>query len=622
MADNKKTPQDNKIKKAKSEAKASDQANNEHDSDELYYDNTAGTIFSADSEAETGSTKAAQKTSKKQQKQTDSGKTGKKKPVLFIIIAVVVVAALVGVFFLVKNNMPSVGSTESTYPTDENGQQYATDLKGNKIDSVKDKDGNIVSAGVEELISHVPADIKEVKVKNDNGSFELLSETPTETSTDKSGKKVTTTQKTQYTLKGYEDAPLASGMPDAVANDAAAVTTTNIVDINGKNIEEYGLDKPRATVTVTFANKNKRTITIGSEAPDSAGTYIMVDGDKAIYLVANDSVDSFLYKPMTFLDTSVTTAAEKSSNGTPETATISGTNFKDTLEFKANDDTTVNTAHYKMTAPVNCFVNVTNGSTVLESLRSITADEVIAYKPNDDTMSKYGLSTSNPYAKIAAKFGDGTITLYSSKPKTEKTEATTEAATEALEDGSSSTTETTTEYAYIYNPSTNIIYKIVTTKVPWVNTSFEDMVFEYVIKADEASIKTIEVTADGKTSKFDLSTETKKDKDGNKTKSTTVKSGKNTIETSKFDIFFQNLESATVANVKTSNVSTSADLTVKITYNTDKEPDTYTFYKGETGKYNFSIDGKIILGNVFDTYVNKIIEDAPKLAKGESITAI
>ena len=113
-----------------------------------------------------------------------------------------------------------------------------------------------------------------------------------------------------------------------------------------------------------------------------------------------------------------------------------------------------------------------------------------------------------------------------------------------------------------------------------------------------------------------------KDKDGNKTKSTTVKSGKNTIETSKFDIFFQNLESATVANVKTSNVSASADLTVKITYNTDKEPDTYTFYKGETGKYNFSIDGKIILGNVFDTYVNKIIEDAPKLAKGESITAI
>ena len=38
MADNKKTPQDNKIKKAKSEAKASDQANKEHDSDELYYD--------------------------------------------------------------------------------------------------------------------------------------------------------------------------------------------------------------------------------------------------------------------------------------------------------------------------------------------------------------------------------------------------------------------------------------------------------------------------------------------------------------------------------------------------------------------------------------------------------
>lgn len=37
----------------------------EEDEDSIFYDNTAGTIFAADSDAETGSNKAAQKTAKK-----------------------------------------------------------------------------------------------------------------------------------------------------------------------------------------------------------------------------------------------------------------------------------------------------------------------------------------------------------------------------------------------------------------------------------------------------------------------------------------------------------------------------------------------------------------------------
>lgn len=594
MAKNKKLPQDNN--------EYTTTPSEEIEQDDLFYDNTAGTIFSADSEAETGSMKSTQKTTQKNKKKKESGKDGKsKKTVIILIIVIAVVAALVGVYFLVQNFIPdsSSDSTTATYPTDENGNQYATDLKGNKIESVKDKDGNIISAGVEELIEHVPADIKTVKVTNEHGTFELLSETPTEAATDADGKETTTTGTTIYTLKGYEEASLAVGQPDSVANDAAAITTTNIVDITGANPEEYGLDKPRATVTVTYNNGNKRTITVGNEAPSDAGAYIQVDGDKGIYLVDSEAVDSFLFKATALLDTSVTSTAEDDDNAKPTKVTISGSNFNETMEFTPNDDTTVSTAYYKMTAPTNCFVNVTNGSTVLEALRSITADEVLAFKPDDKKLSEYGISTSNPYAKITAEFGDGTITLYSSKPSGEET-----------------------SNVNVYNPDTKMVYSLAASKVPWVTTSYEDMVFEYVMKPDLNSIKTIEVTAKDKTYKFDISSKTNKDDEGNETTSTTIKSGSKTLDTSKFDIFFQNLESATVNEVKTGNVSGKADLTVKFNYNTDKSADTYSFYKGDAGKYNFSSDGKTTLGNVFDTYVNKIIEDAPKAAKGEDVTSI
>ena len=163
--------------------------NPEEDDGSLFYDNTAGTIFSADSDAETGSTKSAKQTAKKNKKKEESGKTGKNKmPIIIVIIVLLVAVAFVGVYFLVQNFVPdSSDATTATYPTDENGEQYATDLKGNKIDSQKDNNGNILSAGVEELIDHVPADIKSVKVTNEYGSFEITAETPTETATDENG---------------------------------------------------------------------------------------------------------------------------------------------------------------------------------------------------------------------------------------------------------------------------------------------------------------------------------------------------------------------------------------------------------------------------------------------------
>ncbi len=572
------------------------------DDGSLFYDNTAGTIFSADSDAETGSTKSAKQTNKKKQKQQENGKTGKnKKPIIILVAVILAVAALVGIYFAVQKLVPdaTTDNTSPTYPTDANGEQYATDLKGNKIDSEKDQNGNILVAGIEELITYVPADVKYVKVENEYGSFELLSETPTELTTDAEGNQDTTTGVTVYTLVGCEDAPLASGQPDAVANDAAAVTTSNIVDITGANPEEYGLTKPRATATVEFNDGVKRVITVGNAAPDDVGVYIKVDGDEAIYLVTTDAVDAFLYKKMALLDTTITEAYSGDGDATPTKVTISGSNFPKELTFVPNTDETVSAAYYQMTSPTKWFANITNGSAVLESLRSVTAEEVLAYKPDTATLKEYGIDTSNPYAEINATFDDTTIHLYASQPTSDET-----------------------AMVNVYNPDNKMIYSIGSTKVAWVTTSYEDMLFEYIIKPDLSTIDTIEITANSKSYKFDVNTETTVDEEENQTTTTTIKSGNKALDTSKFDIFFQNLESATVNSFKSGSASGTPALTVKITYTSDKAADTFTFYKGDTGKYNFSVDGKNIMGDVFATYVDKIIEDAPKAANGEDIASM
>lgn len=582
------------------------------DDGSLFYDNTAGTIFSADSDAETGSNKEAERQSKKSKKNKKNNKPAKnRKPLIVGGVILAIAVALIGTYFAVQKFVPDeVDTTSPTYPTDENGEQYATDLKGNKINSEKDLNGNILVAGIEELISHVPADIKKVKVTNEHGSFEILSETPTEKSTDAEGKEVVTTLQTVYTLVGYEDAPLAPGRPDDVANDAAAVKTTNIVDITGKNPEEYGLTKPRATVDVTFTNGNERTITVGNEAPGAAGAYIMVNGDKAIYLVAVESVDSFLYKQSAMFDTTVTTAAEDTTTATPKKVTISGSNFKDTLEFVPNDDETVGGAYYKMTAPTKGFASVANGSVVLESIRSVSAEEAIAYNPSTDTLKANGIDLDNPYAELNAEFSDVTIHLYASAPYEQ--EVTDEITGEAK----------VNNMIKLYNPDTKTLYIINALKTAWATTSYEAMKYEYVMKPDMDFIKNIEITAGNKKYSFDLSKETNVDSEGNETKSTVVNCGKTKIDINKFDTFFINLESAEVNSVKSGTGAGTADLTVKITYNNDKTADTYTFYKGESGKYNFSDNGTTISGDVFDTYVKSIIEDVALIAQNKTVDPI
>lgn len=573
------------------------------DDGSIFYDNTAGTIFSADSDAETGSNKEAKKQSKKSEKRKNSKKpTKNKKPLIIGAVILAIAVALIGVYFLVDKKVPTqTDDTSPTYPTDENGQQYATDLKGNKINSEKDANGNILVAGIETLIDHVPADIKTVNVTNEHGSFELHSETPTEISTDANGKEVvSTTGATVYTLVGFEDAALESGKPDAVANDAAAVKTTNVVDITGANPEEYGLTKPRATVKITFNNGNERTVFVGNEAPGATGVYIKVNGDEGIYLVAVESVDSFLYKATALLDPAVTTAADTDENATPSKVTISGSNFPKTLEFIPNDDETVPSAYYKMTAPTTGFANITNSSAVLGSLRSVTAEEVLAFNPSKADLKAQNVDIDAPYAELNATFGDSTIHLYASAPYTQ-------------DDVSK---------VNLYSPETKMLYAINETKVAWVTTSYEAMLYEHIIKANMDFIKNIEVTAKGKAYSFDIAKETNVDAEGNETIQTTVKYGDTAIDSSKFDIFFANLESAQVHSAKTGNVSGNADLTVKITYNTSKSPETFTFYKGDAGKYNFSNNGTTLTGDVFDTYVTSIIEDVALVAQNKNIDSI
>lgn len=543
-----------------------------------------GTVFSADYDGELGNIKVAQR--------TKDSKSPKKKVLLIIIAAVAVIGILVGVYCLV-NSMPSADDTTATYPTDENGEQYAVDLKGNKIPSEKDGNGNILSAGVEELITQVPAAISTIDVENESGTFTVKSETSTVQATTAAGEEATATAGTTYTLVGFEDADLKSGQADAIANDAAAVTTTKIVDINGESPEDYGLSKPRATVTVTFTSGEKDIIRVGNDVTGDEGTYIQVNDDKAIYLVDSESVDSFFYSPLSLLNTEITSPSSSDDTNTPTSFTISGTNFPQPLVFVPNDDGT-NTAYYKMTSPKERPANVATGSKVIGSVLSLTAEAVVCYHPSEEQMNSFGVG--DPYAQVAAVYPDVEYTLAASAPNSNN-------------------------LVYVYNKDKNVIYSISADKVPWVTTSYDEMVYEYVLKPNKDSLSSIEVTADGKTYTFNMETVSSTDSEGNDNSTLVTRYGDTELNESYFDTYFQNVISATREGTYDGSAASDATLTIKFTYNVSgKAAETITYYKGDSRKYLESYNGDAD-SFVYDTYVEKIISDTKTISENKRVDA-
>lgn len=542
------------------------------------------------------------KSGKKQKDKKEKKGVSKNTKTLIAVIAAVILLVgglLAMIFFMPTCSDPNAEiPVQTTYPTDENGREYAVDAKGNKIENdegvERDLDGKIVVDGVVTITDQGPLLVTKVEVENESGSFEVLSETPTEAATDADGNETTQTTKTIYTLVGFEDAELMTGQPNLLANAASNMKTTEIIDVKGDNLAEYGLDEPRAKVKTTFNDGTVVKMDIGNDAPSDLGTYIKYSDKKEVYLMDKETAEPFMFNVLDLISTNVTDAAQNEDAAEIETLTLSGNRYPKAVTMVPNDDETC-AAYYKMTAPKECFVNVVNGTSVKGAVRGLMASSVESYHPSSDQLSKFGLN--KPNAKVEAKFSDASYSL---------------SASDVDENGD----------VYLYNNDTNIVYKIASTKVPWATMSYDDLKYEYVLKPVEDKLSSIEITADGKTYKFDMEKVTKTDDEGNETSSMKISCGDKKIAESRFSTFFDNLTAVQCnGNGEGEKASGDAVLTVKYNYNNGKASDTVRYYAAGNRKMLAQINGQSDT-YVFETYTDKIIADAPKLASGGTVTAI
>ena len=289
-----------------------------------------------------------------------------KKNTKILIIVCAAALILAGLMCLLIFLPKGDGSSSGAATYDEGVKMsVTTDKDGVHQAQIQTNDkGEIDNNSYGTLMDYIPAKISKIHLENKKGTLDIKSYTPT----DKNGK----TSATQYTIVGYEDFDLQGGIADNIANNAASIDFTKVMTLDGSKLADYGLDKPRDTVTVTYTDKTKAIIYVGDDAPQNAGTYIKFGSNDTVYLVAKDSVSAFDYGLTDLISLTINDAASDNDNSQASSIEISGSNFSNTITLKPNSDNK-NSASYVMTSPVECYANEKESSLVAGGIRGLYA---------------------------------------------------------------------------------------------------------------------------------------------------------------------------------------------------------------------------------------------------------
>lgn len=495
-----------------------------------------------------------------------------KKTTKTLIISILAVVVLVGAFLAVHFLVPT--QTDS--------------------DADSESDSAVVPDHYH-LVGHIPAEIKQIEVENETGKYTLLSETPTYESDNEDGTTSTYTDATVYTLVGYEDMELLTGSPDTLANDAASVTATKIVN-DGSAKSDFGFDNPRAVVKVTYTSGEAVTIRVGDDAPDSQGAYLMIDGDENVYLVDSDSVDGFLIGAMGMLTTEIGFAAQDDSGNVFTKMVFGGSIFDGEEVVLDYSDKEAFSESYVITSPDQTIANEETVTYMVNTVRNLTAEEVVAVNVDDDKIKEYGLD--DPYVTVEAEYPDLSVNYKASKPDEENK---------------------------LYLLSDGIIYKMDATAIPWANYTYDQLIPSAVMSPSYSKVNKVTVEAEGKKYEFELTrtTETSHDEDNDtdvESTTTTVKCNGKDVSEASFSAFYQNLTSAQRSGIEDAPGDIKSVL--KVTYEfSDGTTGTAEYFEGENRKCPVLINGT--LGSTaFESYVTKILSDVKTAANGEIVESV
>lgn len=455
-----------------------------------------------------------------------------------------------------------------------------------KEDETPDSNEEILVLNCEEEV------IKNVVVKNENGTFKFLWRTVTEEAEEEGA---TPTEYTVWRLDGVDETLTSS---NTISNFVDKLTYISAIrEITSKSEEQCGFDKPRAEATLNLEEREVKVL-IGDKSPDNVGTYLKVSTSDKIYLVNEAVGDSLVFNALDLADAETEEPLVLDEDYAKYYAGESIASFDKLVASSIEDDYRLvfePNADSQLASYVPFLVvepkkraaeNVSNLLSVFSS--GFYTEGAYSYDVSKETIKKFGLDS--PDYILSATFKDYTYTYKFKKQR----------------DG---------YYAYIGNDSKNV--KKVSSEYCGFLTC--DPTFFYsktVFVTPLADIKNLTIDTAKKSYSFDITD----NPSGNEDNMYIVECNGKTIDCSNFQSYYQYLCILECMDFDVVKTNQKPELSITYTYEDEDTKSTkIDFIKLNATKYQYSIDG-VPMGKIGSTSYKKITKLLDRLLEGKTIT--
>lgn len=465
----------------------------------------------------------------------------------------------------------------------------------NKVGGTSSSSSSTASTETIKLISKTSSDVTSMKVTNKNGSYTL---TPLPTGT--VGSSSASSSSLNFTVKELEGCPVNTDSTNAVVQNGFSLgAMKNIGQV--KNMSDYGLTSPQATVEVTYKDGSTFGYKIGNATASNTGAYYMcgLNSDN-VYVVAVDNgilqnAAYFVKKEMLAItpDASASSSSDSQQQNDFQKITLTGKNFpKETVIQPQSDGmpTIVAPAKYEVDAQ-----NVANMEGVLSTL---TADSAVVARPDAAALTKYGFD--NPTVKAvftANKKENHTLILGGKSSKG--------------------------YYAMVDN--VNVIYEVTSDNVSALTSmTLFNLRSKLIFLPNITTVKHIDITSAGKTDTIDV---TRTENAASSTKDNKAYDYKVTGTNGaalKYDPNYKNAYQTLIGLVifdETQTMPTGTPaITVKYSYFDKSSTSTLALYKINDRQYTAVLDGTPY-GLCSKSDVENILETITAFEAGKTVVA-
>lgn len=400
---------------------------------------------------------------------------------------------------------------------------------------------------------------------------------------------------------------------ESLINSLTGMTARSVVEENPSDIEQYGLSAPTAKATVSYDNGESFTLSVGGNVVSaSSACYIGVSDSNTVYSYYTHYLSGIINNdPMSYINTAAMPSFDSSNAPDIKKVTVKRKDWEEPLILEAlpepeNEDS-IQVYSYAFTSPYDIYLDLTDGSTFLNSMFGLSADKAAYVNPTEEQLKETGLD--DPFCEVDilavnqnaenVSERDMVFRLYIGNAVTEET---------ADEDTGVVSTQIKGFYG-ISNQVKDVIYFFNADSLVWATmepTKYMSKLFlmPYIYDLDTVTYRDNET-------EFTVTVE------GNAEENNITLNGEKS-DLSRFQSFYQYLVSCRGEEIYTDETKGDFIAEFSYTYDDDREKDTVTLYESEERSIIVAVNGK----NIFKTkwnYGTRLSENAKAYLNGGEI---